>query len=456
MKKVLILLSLLLIIFESKAQIPSGYYDGTEGLSGVTLKTELYGIISSHTVLSYNSLWSHFQNTDKKSNGKVWDMYSDTPGGVPPYEFTFGSDQCGNYTQEGDCYNREHSLPKSWFNDASPMYSDLFHLYPTDGFVNGKRSNYPFGEVGNATWTSLNGSKLGNSSYPGYTGVVFEPIDEYKGDFARTYFYMVTCYHNVVSNWNSPMLNGTAYPAFDDWAIEMLIEWHEADPVDNKEIARNDAVYDAQNNRNPFIDHPEFACAIWSCNDAIAPVFNSLFPYISNVTANSFDLVVSINEAGKVYYIVQESSLPAPTIEQVLAGNYIEIVQPLLAYPTTVSGLLPNTSYKAYLIAQDNATPPNVQTALTILQANTVTTVAGIVDSQKIRIWSGEAQSINIQAEAGISSITVTDMLGRVQIAQNENIAENETTIFGLSSGIFIVIVVDGQGNKSFAKILVQ
>jgi len=234
MKKVLILLSLLLIIFESKAQIPSGYYDGTEGLSGVTLKTELYGIISSHTVLSYNSLWSHFQNTDKKSNGKVWDMYSDTPGGVPPYEFTFGSDQCGNYTQEGDCYNREHSLPKSWFNDASPMYSDLFHLYPTDGFVNGKRSNYPFGEVGSATWTSLNGSKLGNSSYPGYTGVVFEPIDEYKGDFARTYFYMVTCYHNVVSNWNSPMLNGTSYPAFDDWAIEMLIEWHEADPVDNK------------------------------------------------------------------------------------------------------------------------------------------------------------------------------------------------------------------------------
>lgn len=248
----------------SFGQAPDGYYDAANGKTGNELKAALYGIIKGHTSLSYDALWTAFQYTDKKSNGKVWDMYSDIPGGTAPYEFTFSTDQCGTYSGENDCYNREHSFPKSWFNDATPMYTDLFHLYPTDGYVNGRRSNWPFGEVSSPTWTSLNGSKLGPCSYSGYTGTVFEPIDSFKGDFARSYFYMVTRYHDIVANWSSDMLDGTQFPAFSEWAKNMLLEWNELDPVSQKEIDRNNIVYNNyQHNRNPFIDHPEYAEQIW-------------------------------------------------------------------------------------------------------------------------------------------------------------------------------------------------
>jgi endonuclease I len=250
----------ILLSFTTFGQIPQGYYDSASGLSGQQLRAALKAIIDDHQEQSYTSLWTHFQSTDDNADGKVWDMYSDVPGGNPFYTFTFVVDQCGNYSSEGDCYNREHSFPSSWFNDASPMLTDLFHIYPTDGYVNGKRSNYPFGEVNNASWTSLNGSKVGNCSFTGYSGIVFEPIDEYKGDFARTYFYMMTRYMDEVASWNSDMLSGNDLAS---WAKEMLLEWDTADPVSLKEVDRNNAVYQIQNNRNPFIDHPEFTGHIW-------------------------------------------------------------------------------------------------------------------------------------------------------------------------------------------------
>ncbi len=243
------------------ADEPDGYYDSAEGLVATALQQALHDIIDNHSAVSYSALWTHFQTTDIKNNAMVWDMYSDVPGGSPPYEFTFGSDQCGNYSAEGDCYNREHSWPKSWFNEDLPMNTDLFHLYPTDGYVNGRRSNYPFGEVVNPTWTSQNGSKLGPCTYPGYSGVVFEPIDEYKGDFARTYFYMSVRYFNEDDGWDdTPMTVGAQ---LDPWALTMLMDWHAADSVSQKEWDRNEAVYIIQNNRNPFIDRPYFVENIW-------------------------------------------------------------------------------------------------------------------------------------------------------------------------------------------------
>lgn len=264
------LLSILVLWISSlTAQPPSGYYNTATG-TGATLKTQLYDIIKNHTVRGYDQLWIDFQTTDDKPNGKVWDIYSDIPGGTPAYEYSFLSDKCGTYNSEGDCYNREHSVPSSWFNDASPMYSDLFHVYPTDGFVNNKRSNYPYGQVGTATWTSTNGSKLGISNFPGYSGVVFEPRADFKGDLARTYFYMATRYENVINGWNSPMLNKTVYPAFSSWAISLLLQWHTADPVSQKEIDRNNTIYALQGNRNPYIDNPNFALLIWGSGASLA------------------------------------------------------------------------------------------------------------------------------------------------------------------------------------------
>jgi len=244
----------------AKAQ-PAGYYNGTEDLTGTALRQALHNIIENHSTRSYAQLWEDFELTDKKSNGKVWDMYSDKPGGTPAYQYNFFVDQCGNYSGEGSCYNREHSWPKSWFNDQMPMYTDLFHLIPTDGYVNGRRSNYPYGEVGSANWTSTNGSKVGSNNTSGYSGIVFEPIDAYKGDLARGVLYMTVRYYGEDNNWpGSDMTNGAS---LKPWALALMLQWHQQDPVSQKEINRNNAIYNLQHNRNPFIDNPDFALRIY-------------------------------------------------------------------------------------------------------------------------------------------------------------------------------------------------
>jgi len=249
--------------------VPAGYYDGTDGLTGDDLRAVLHNIIDGHDSLGYSELWDAFRTTDDKPDGTVWDMYSDVPGGTPPYVYNFGVDESGNADSEGDGYNREHSWPNSWFNAGYPMYTDLFVVYPTDIYVNNRRSNYPFGEVGTATWTSLNGSLVGYCDYPGYSGLVFEPIDEYKGDFARAYFYMGTRYFGEDSGWSgSPMVDGSQLLP---WAEAMLLEWHYADPVSQKEIDRNDTVYGFQDNRNPFIDRPDFVTRIFESELSAAP-----------------------------------------------------------------------------------------------------------------------------------------------------------------------------------------
>jgi len=274
MNRIFTLLILNFFVFSVYSQIPAGYYDDAEGLTGDDLRSALHDIIDNHTSKSYTYLWTAFQTTDVIGSNQVYDMYSIRADGSSDYEFYYTEDQCGNVSSnEGYCYNREHSFPKSWFDDASPMYTDLFHIYPTDGQVNGRRSNYPYGEVSNPTWTSTNGSKRGSCSYPGYTGTVFEPIDEYKGDFARSYFYMLTRYMDLIDGWNSDMLSDDN---FSIWAKNMLLEWDEQDPVSQKEIDRNNAIYDIQHNRNPFIDHPEWGVAVWDPSSAnITEKYNS-------------------------------------------------------------------------------------------------------------------------------------------------------------------------------------
>ncbi len=278
MKRTFLTLLMGLQIIFAIAQIPANYYNSATGLSGTPLRAALHDIIDGHSAKSYSSLLSYYQTTDKKPNNTVWDMYSDVPNGIPPYTFTF-SQNCGNYSVEGDCWNREHSWPQSWFNSSSPMVSDLFHVYPTDGKVNGWRSNYPYGEVTSPTITTLNGGKLGPCSFPGYTGIAFEPINEYKGDFARTYFYMSTRYYTEDSGWQTnDMITGAN---LKPWAIELLKKWHQQDPVSAKEIARNNAVYGIQGNRNPFIDHPEYVCLIWA-----GGTYCSIIPSITNIVKN--------------------------------------------------------------------------------------------------------------------------------------------------------------------------
>ncbi len=250
--------------------VPDTYYDGISG-SGSELKSQLHHLIKNHQVQTYASLWQHFTVTDATFDGHVWDIYSDTPCEEPPYIYVFGDDQDTGTggTEEGDVYNREHSMPRSWFGGAvNPMNTDLYHIYPVDKFVNAQRANFPFGMVDNPFWTSLNGGKLGANVAGGYTGTAFEPIDEYKGDLARTFFYMITRYEDQISSWTyseygNAMFDHNSHPGYEPWVIQMLMEWHASDPVSQKERVRNQRVYEIQGNRNPFVDHPEWVEKIW-------------------------------------------------------------------------------------------------------------------------------------------------------------------------------------------------
>lgn len=211
-----------------------------------TLKTDFGALINDHHDVGYDGLKEVYRTSDIKKDGTVWDIYSDTS-----YSFS-GSEAYGDYKEEGDAFNREHTVPQSWFGKVSPMRSDAFHVYPSDGKVNGLRGNNEYGNVVKATYTSTNGCMLG-SDERGTT--VFEVCDEYKGDIARSYFYMATCYESRAGSWGHSFSNAN-YTKLSSRCLELMLEWAKNDPVSQKEIDRNNAIYQWQENRNPYIDYP--------------------------------------------------------------------------------------------------------------------------------------------------------------------------------------------------------
>jgi endonuclease I len=314
MKKNYILLFIMSISI-SFAQIPAGYYNTATG-SGYTLKTNLKNIIdnniNSNSQASYDNLWTLYTNTAFRdnyyeNNGSLLDIYSEKPAGVDSYEYTSTSQQCGNYNGEGVCYNREHLMPQSVFNSNYPMYSDAHFVVPSDGSVNGARGNFPFGVVSSASYTSTNGSKRGNnlnSGYSaGYSNTVFEPINEFKGDVARALLYFATRYETQVTGWNYDMFNGTSNQVYTNTFLNILITWHNQDPVSSYEIAKNNAVYSFQNNRNPYIDHPEYVCQIWptqcsalSTQDFVSLNDVSVYPNPSNDNRINIETEIALDE----------------------------------------------------------------------------------------------------------------------------------------------------------------
>jgi endonuclease I len=269
------------------AQIPAGYYNSATG-TGYTLKTQLYNIIKGHTDRGYAGLYTTYTTSDKdffyENNGTMLDMYTENPTG-PECEFTYGVNQDDGTLGNNECerYNREHLIPQSVFGAATPMYSDAHFVVPSDKHVNGERADFPFGRVGTATFTATNGSKKGqnvNSGYSaGYSGVVFEPIDEFKGDIARCLLYFATRYENVVAGYSYPMFNATSNQVFTPAFLNILLTWNQQDPVSAREIARNNAVYVRQNNRNPYIDHNNYVTTIWGL-----PLANDTFDMASSVS----------------------------------------------------------------------------------------------------------------------------------------------------------------------------
>jgi len=305
MKKNFILLStLFLLVFSVFGQIPASYYTAAEGKTDAALKTQLAAIVSAGAVdKGYDGLYDIYKTSDNLPSGKVWDMYSIKADGTANYYFTHTTDKCGSYSAEGNCYNREHTFCDSWLGQASPQRSDAHHILPTDGYVNNRRSSFPHGKVGNATWTSSNGSKLGSAdASTGYSGTVFEPIDEFKGDFARMYFYVATRYESKIAGWAGngsagEILAGNTYPAYKTWFYTMMVQWSDQDPVSQKEITRNNAIYAVQKNRNPYIDHPELVDYIWGAKKGQAwSATGGTYPTLSTPSSGT------IIDFGKIAY----------------------------------------------------------------------------------------------------------------------------------------------------------
>ncbi|MBF4465326.1 endonuclease [Flavobacterium sp. LC2016-12] len=388
---------LLLVFTASFAQIPSGYYNTATG-TGYTLKTQLYNIIKGHTDNGYAGLYTTYQTSDVdnfyENDGTVLDMYSENPSGTDPYNYSTGTTQrCGNYSVEGDCYNREHIIPQSVFNEQSPMVSDAHFITPTDGKVNGIRSNYPHGTVASATYTAQNGGKLGSSSVSGYSGTVFEPVNAFKGDIARMYLYFATRYENTVAGYSYAMFDGSSNKVFTTAFLNLLLAWHTQDPVSAREIARNNAIYARQNNRNPYIDHPEYVNQIWGgtpSGDTQSPTTPTSLASTSK-TATSITVVwtASTDNVGVTGYDVYANSVLKTTVSGLSA---------------TITGLTASTSYSIYVKAKDaagNASASSNTIAVTTNSSGTGT-ATDLLFSEYIE-GSGNNKALEIANNTGSS-----------------------------------------------------
>ncbi len=260
--KTLLLLSLL-IPYLAFAGIPKGYYDNADGKKKAALKAAMHNIIQPKKVLSYgsgeSSTWSGFYQTDRTSDGYVIDRYSPRTVWVK-----FSSSDNANSASAPSALNIEHSFPKSWWGGSNnTAYKDLFNLMPSEKGINTTKSNFAMGKVtGNIKGNGY--TKVGTGPTSSGSTSLWEPADEWKGDFARDYFYMVTTYSNLTWTSNGlDMLENNDYPTMQRWAYTLLLQWAKQDPVDEIERARNDAVYKIQSNRNPFVDFPNLAEYIW-------------------------------------------------------------------------------------------------------------------------------------------------------------------------------------------------
>lgn len=250
------------------AEVPVSYYSSTNGKKKSELKAALFNLIQPKKTLTYGSgsghTWQGFYSTDRMPNGEVRDRYSNDHRYFDentPYAAVTGM-------------NIEHSFPKSWWGGATNnAYKDLFNLMPCEAKINSSKSNYAMGVVTNVT-TDNGCTKVGKgTTKPGTTKSLWEPADNWKGDFARAYMYMATTYSNLT--WEGEgltMLENNSWSTFQEWAYTLLLKWNREDPVDEIEIARNEAVYGIQGNRNPFVDFPHLAEYVWG--DSVNVAFN--------------------------------------------------------------------------------------------------------------------------------------------------------------------------------------
>ena len=262
MKKIILLLfAFCLLVSEVTAQIPTGYYDGTEGLYGDQLKAVLHDIIDGHDEPSYNDLRDYIlpeSDEDPQNSDNVILLYT----GRSQAKSTFG----GGINE----WNREHVWAKSHgdFGNNPPCGTDAHMIRPTDASVNADRGNKDFDEGGQQHWEAT-------GCY--FTEYTWEPRDDVKGDVARMILYMDVRYEGDNGELDLIVVDAVnTSPAPEHGKLGTLLDWHEQDPPDAFEINRNNVVYSYQQNRNPFIDHPDFVYDIWGESAGIDDNINML------------------------------------------------------------------------------------------------------------------------------------------------------------------------------------
>ena len=403
------------------ATIPAGYYDCLEGKSGQALKDAIHDLALQHTVLSYNSLWGYFTETDCRPENQslVWDMYSDDTFYFRGSRAAYGM-------------NREHSLPKSWWygydeTQGYAAYTDLNHLYPAESDANLEKNYWPLGEVS----TVLFDNGVTRVGYPvtgqgGGAYKVFEPDDRYKGDFARTYFYMASTYQHYAWKYTF-MLSNNYWKTLNDWSVEMLCRWARADAVSDKELDRNDAVQKAQNNRNPFIDIPTLFEYIWGDRqgevfylseagmsadttaytgdpELITPVQNAVLDFGEVAIGKSLDYTIFIKGRGlnnplsvQVYrddYTM--FSIPVTTVNRTLANSAEGYPLKITYYPTSIG------NHTARLLISDGGLVGSVGVELRAqcvavpnLSRLTALGATGIEGNKYVANWSAASEEVD-------------------------------------------------------------
>ncbi len=263
MKKHLAALATLLFAVAAFAQPSATYYQSVNGLAKEELKKALRLIISSHNKTPYNSLDNEYP--------KIYYLYDDEKGLSTARVYDIFSDEVFAFTST-TMWNKEHVVPKSWWGNSTsiPAYSDLFSVIPSLATANSAKSNYPPGIVDKTSSKAKNSGRIWTGPATDGTGGtysnVWEPYDDFKGDFARIVMYVATCYADIDwgSNANvSSEIVKEEWPTLSPWLYRLMLRWHNADPVSEKEKRINNDVFDVQGNRNPFIDYPALADYIW-------------------------------------------------------------------------------------------------------------------------------------------------------------------------------------------------
>ena len=416
--------------------VTTTYYNAVDGKSGKNLFDAVHTVSKTgYKGVSYDGLWTAYCAIDINSSGKVWDMYSNATS------YTCGSSaQGGNYSKEGDSYNREHSIPKSWFGGSTSSNTpgtDLLHVVPTDGYVNNKRSNYAFGEVATASYTSKSGCKLGtaksisiSNSILSTSGAstqscsktpVFEPMDEYKGDFARGYFATMVRWANgdyqTFTTGDGAAIFNTAYDAahyygLTGYGVALLLKWHREDPVSQKEIDRNAGIQSKQGNRNPFIDYPELVEYIWGNHTGETVTLANLTPTFDGYTppvTTTYTVILSRN--GVTEAITGQSgtyNLPAKNTEADACDNWVF------------------DGWSSSKVNETTTTQPGYITSVS--SASTVYAVYAKTES------SGSAPHRATMAESTVASVTFNDASSDGTADKSSSISELVNSASGISS----------------------